>query len=41
MVNLIRLRICPLIEGGGIPARYNHAATNFMNDQIVIFGGKT
>lgn len=27
---------------GTIPkARYNHASTNFLNDQIIVFGGKT
>lgn len=41
MVNLIKFRISPIIQGGGTPQpRYNHAATNFINDQIVIFGGK-
>lgn len=41
MVTLPSPRIYPIIQGIIPKPRSNHASTNFNNDQIAIFGGKT
>lgn len=41
MVPVFLPRIYPTIQGIIPKPRSNHASTNFNNDQIAIFGGKT
>lgn len=41
MVPLSSPRIYPIVQGIIPKPRSNHASTNFSNDQIAIFGGKT
>lgn len=41
MVDLGVRRVTPLVTGCIPRPRSNHAATNFIGDQVVVFGGKT